>query len=63
MVVADEQRFLTVDDVALELKVNADTVRRWLRNGALKGTLLSRQAGYRIERAELERFLEARRGQ
>jgi excisionase family DNA binding protein len=61
MVVADEQRFLTVDDVALELHVTADTVRRWLRNGDLVGVLVSRQTGYRIERAELERFIDSHR--
>jgi excisionase family DNA binding protein len=61
MVVADETRFLSVDDVARELHVNADTVRRWLRNGDLHGVLVSRQTGYRIERRELERFIDSRR--
>jgi excisionase family DNA binding protein len=56
----ERERFLTVAEVARELKVSAETVRRWLRAGRLRGVLLGGdKAGYRIPSAELERFLEA----
>ena len=35
-----------------ELSVTGDTVRRWLRNGDLKGILISRQTGYRVIRVD-----------
>lgn len=53
-------RFLTVSEVAAELRVSEETVRRWLRTKRLRGVQLGGgHSGYRIERAELERFLEA----
>lgn len=52
--------FLTSQDIAERLHVNIETVRRWLRTGKLKGTPLGR-AGYRIEEADYEAFLRARK--
>uniref|UniRef100_A0A831X6V0 DNA-binding protein n=1 Tax=Thermorudis peleae TaxID=1382356 RepID=A0A831X6V0_9BACT len=53
---------LTVREVAERLRVNAETVRRWLRSGQLKGVWLSDRAGWRIPAGELERFLRERSG-
>ncbi len=54
---------LTVKDVADRLRVSAETVRRWLRAGQLRGIWLSDRAGWRIPASELERFLRERAGQ
>ena len=54
----DEERYLTVEEVAEKLQVHPQTVRRWLRNGYINGTLLSRRAGYRIRASEVFRLLE-----
>lgn len=62
-----EDELLTVQDVAARLKVNPETVRRWLRTGRMKGTLLGDRAGWRILSSEVPRFLastdNARMGQ
>jgi excisionase family DNA binding protein len=52
--------YLTTSDVATRLDVSLDTVRRWLRSGELKGTPFGR-AGYRIEDADFQAFLDQRR--
>lgn len=52
--------YLTTSDVATRLDVSLDTVRRWLRSGELKGTPFGR-AGYRIEDADFQIFLNQRR--
>jgi excisionase family DNA binding protein len=54
--------YLTTNDVATRLGVSLDTVRRWLRSGELKGTPFGR-AGYRIEDADFQAFLNQRRRQ
>ncbi len=54
--------YLTTSDVATRLGVSLDTVRRWLRSGELKGTPFGR-AGYRIEDADFQAFLNQRRRQ
>lgn len=51
------KRFLTVEDVAKEVGVHPQTVRRWLREGRIEGTLITRAAGYRIPAKEVERVL------
>ena len=59
---ADE--LLTVPEVAALLKLNEQTVRKWLREGRLPGISLgSRQAGWRVRRADIERFLDEHRGE
>jgi len=54
------QFYPTTADVATRLGVSLDTVRRWLRSGELKGTPFGR-AGYRIEDADFQAFLNQRR--
>lgn len=49
---------LTVQEVATRLRINPETVRRWLRLGKLQGTLMGGdRGGYRIAESEVERFL------
>lgn len=55
-----DERLLTVEEVAARVRVNGDTVRRWLRNGELRGIKLSNKAGYRIRPDDLEAFLRSR---
>jgi excisionase family DNA binding protein len=51
--------FMTNDEVAKKLRVNARTVDRWLKNGLLKGYKLgsSRTALWRIPVGEFKKFL------
>jgi helix-turn-helix protein len=41
-------------------KVQEETVRRWLRQGQLRGIRLSRKAGWRIRQHDLDSFLDGR---
>ncbi len=50
--------FVTVEEAADYLEVHPQTIRRWLRDGRLQGTMISRAAGYRIRREEVERVIE-----
>ncbi len=52
-----EREYMTVDAAAERVGVHPQTVRRWLRSGQMLGTLISRTAGYRIPRDEVERVL------
>ena len=55
--------WLTADEVAKELRVHIETVRRWLRDGTLPAISLgSRKGGYRVRRSDLEQFIEKRLG-
>jgi excisionase family DNA binding protein len=54
--VSDEE-LLTVQQVSERLKVSPFTVRRWLREGRIKGVLMGgRRSGYRISEAEVRRI-------
>lgn len=50
-------QWLTVEEAAGIAKVHEQTIRRWLRAGTLKGHLLSRRAGYRIQAEDLNAFM------
>lgn len=52
------ERWLTVAEIAAELRVSIETVRRWLRSGRLKGVRLSDRGGYRVAVSEFRRFME-----
>lgn len=54
-------KLMTVEEVAEKLGVNADTVRRWIRNNELAAIDLGGRAGYRIAVSDLERFINERR--
>ena len=56
-----QEDWLTVGQVAQRMGLkNAETVRRWLRTGKLRGTLISDRMGWRVRPADLERFIAAR---
>lgn len=57
----DEERLLTVAEVAEVLRVDEQTVRRWIRQGRLAAHSLGGKAGYRIQRRDLHRFLDTTR--
>jgi excisionase family DNA binding protein len=52
------REMLTVPQVAGYMQVHVETVRRWLREGQLRGVNLGGKGGWRIRRDELERFIE-----
>lgn len=51
------ERYLTVPEVAEQLRVGEETVRRWLRAGRLEGVLLSRKAGWRVPQESVTKML------
>jgi excisionase family DNA binding protein len=55
----NEQRLLTVREVAERLRSSPETVRRWLRQGKLRGFRPGgTKLGYRVPESELQRFLQ-----
>ena len=54
----DDDRLLTVDEVAAILRATPETIRRWLRNKELAGFLPGgKRLGWRIRESEVRRFL------
>jgi excisionase family DNA binding protein len=54
----DDSPFLTVQEVAARLRMNPETIRRWLRQGKLQGRMFGGdRGGYRIAEAEVQRFI------
>ena len=49
--------WLTVRDVAAVLHVSEDTVRRWIRSERMEAKFFGGRAGYRVRRADLQKFL------
>jgi len=47
--------WLTVQDVAMLVKFDEETVRRWITRGTLKATKVGRE--WRVKRSDLERFM------
>lgn len=60
----DQQReWLTLQEVADLLAIKVETVRGWVRAGRLPVLGLgSGRAGYRVRRADLDRFIAERYG-
>lgn len=48
---------LTVLDIVDDLGVTPVTVRHWVSQGRIKGTMTNRRIGYRFEKEEYEAFL------
>lgn len=48
--------YVTPDEVAAELRIAKETVRRWCRTGQLKSLRVGRQ--YRIVRSDLNEFIK-----
>ncbi len=55
---ADKTRYRSVRDVADELGVDVQTVRRWIHEGKLRAYKPGR--GYRIREADVEEFMWTR---
>ena len=56
----NDEQFLTVAEVAVRLRVNPESVRRWLRQGRIRGVMFGgRRTGYRIPKGEVERFIQS----
>jgi excisionase family DNA binding protein len=53
-----EEQLLKVSEVATRLRVRQETVRRWISEGTIRGTMVGgRRSGYRIPESEVERIL------
>lgn len=53
------EKMLTVDEVADAMRVNPETVRRWIRSGQLRGVRMATGRGggaYKIPESELVRL-------
>lgn len=50
--------YFTVDEIAETLRVNPQTIRRYLQSGKLNGVKL--QGSWRISDADLQNFIERR---
>ena len=52
------ERMLKVPEVAKRLGLNPETIRRWLREGKLRGVLVGgTRGGYRVPESEVARVL------
>ena len=57
----EEERLLTVKEVAERLRANPQTIRRWLREGRLEGVMPGgEKLGYRIPESEVRRILQGK---
>ena len=56
----EEERWYTVAEIVAMLKVHQQTVRRWLRDGLLRGYNFGGKSGYRVRARDLEAFIETR---
>jgi excisionase family DNA binding protein len=54
---------LTVAEIAAELRVDPESVRRWLRDRKLAGINLGKRPGWRVRRKDLDRFIDERYSQ
>lgn len=52
--------YITVEQIAENLGIREEAVRRWLRSGQLKGYKLGDRAGWRVKKGDLEVFLESK---
>jgi len=55
-----KDKLLTVEEVAEQLGVGIETVRRWIRSKDLQAIELGGRAGYRIPESALDRFIRER---
>jgi len=54
----EDERLMKVKQVAERFGVRLETVRRWLKEGRLRGTMPGgTKVGYRIPESEVERLL------
>jgi excisionase family DNA binding protein len=55
-----EGEWLTVEDIASDLKVHPETVRTWIRSGELSAIVVSKRT-YRINRNDYIEFIRTHR--
>ncbi len=53
-----DERWFTVEEIATLLRVHVNTIRMWLRSGALEGRNFSGRTGWRVRETALKAFLE-----
>jgi excisionase family DNA binding protein len=53
-----DERWYTVEQIAATLQVHEQTVRRWLREGALRGRSFGGKTGWRVRESDLRAFLD-----
>jgi excisionase family DNA binding protein len=53
-----DETWYTVEEIAKRLKVHEQTVRRWLREGSLRGRSFGGKTGWRVRDSELRAFLD-----
>lgn len=56
MIEKKNRLWLTVDEIAEDLQVHRETVRRWIRTGQLKSFKVGRQ--YRIKPEDIAEFIQ-----
>ena len=56
----NKDEWMNVEQVAGELGVHVETIRKWIREKQLNAVSLGRRGGYRIRRSALENFLRRR---
>jgi len=54
------KKWITTKDVADRLNIHVETVRRWVRVGALRAVSIGGKGGYRIREKDLNDFLKSR---
>jgi excisionase family DNA binding protein len=59
IMLAAEERFYSLEEIAERLRVSNQTIRRWIKSGRLTAYKPGRE--WRIRPSDLEEFLEARR--
>ncbi|OGM25737.1 hypothetical protein A3D00_03340 [Candidatus Woesebacteria bacterium RIFCSPHIGHO2_02_FULL_38_9] len=50
------EEYLTTKDLAILLKVNIVTVRRWIKSRKLPATFLAKE--YRVKKTDFEKFIK-----
>jgi CTP synthase len=59
----DDDKLLTLEDVADRLKISVSTVRRWVKSNELRSIKIGNRGQYRISLGDLEEFLAEQEAQ
>ena len=59
MVLLAAERGMVAAEIAAVVRQDEETVRRWLREGDLRGYNFGGKSGYRIRASDLEAFIES----
>ena len=54
-----QKEWLTTEQVAAELQVNVQSVRKWIQNGELPASQIGK--GYRVSLGDLRAFMQKRK--